>query len=267
MIPGSGFKHGSVGVFGYVVPFAEAGEGDVIVSLPGSAGLEMSTAKDILAQSYRVIELDPPGWGATPPLSATMRQRHLATILGEALAEMGVSNFSVIGTSMGGLTALWLAQQYPDRVNAVILEGPMAFAQVDDLYNPGAETMIEAIKSGEIAGYEGNYPAPPPHPKKPWADAAFFHEQMRRRFKMFRHTDHPGEQDLLLPFARSGTVPITLVLGSEDEILKPSYADTLDALVPDLAVHRIEGATHDVQNTAPDAFVDAVNNTLATRRR
>ena len=168
---------------------------------------------------------------------------------------------------MGGLTALWLAQHYPDRVRAVILEGPMAFARMGDLHNPGAEAMIEAIKSGEIAAYEGNYPAPPPHPEKPWADAEFFHEQMRRRFKMFRHTDHPGEPEALLPFARSGTVPIALILGREDEILKPSYADTLAAIVPDLAVHRIEGATHDVQNTAPRAFADAVTSILASLRR
>lgn len=55
-IPGSKFERGHVEVFGYRISFAQAGSGDAIVSLPDSAGLEMSTAKDALAVSNRVIE-------------------------------------------------------------------------------------------------------------------------------------------------------------------------------------------------------------------
>lgn len=256
MQPGTVFTRSIVEVFGYRVGYAEAGAGEVIVSLPGSAGLEMSRAKDMLAERFRVIELDPPGWGETPELAGRMRQRHLATLLGAALDELGVDRFRLIGTSMGGTNALWLAAQMPERVTAVFLEAPMAFCRLEDLVRPESEGMIDAVRNG--LSYDNSYPAPPPHPNKPWATAAFFHEQMRRRFKMFRHSDHPGEPDRLAPLVAGLAMPVTLLIGTEDEILKPSYAAQLQSKIPALHVTIVENATHDIQNTAPEPFVHAV---------
>jgi len=257
MQPGADFKRGVVSAFGYEVPFAEAGTGDAIISLPASAGLEMSKAKDMLARDYRVIELDPPGWGETPSVAAAMKQRHLAAILAAAVEEIGIERYIVMGTSLGGVNALWLARQFPDRVSAMVLEAPMAFYRQEDLINPEAEKMIQAIRSGALSRYDADIPPPPVHPQKPWATTDFFHEQMRRRFKMFRFTD-TSENAALEPFARSMSIPTTLVLGTEDEFLKPNYAARLSSIIPNLKVKIVEGATHDIQNTGADAFVQAV---------
>ncbi|MXO60665.1 alpha/beta fold hydrolase [Altererythrobacter salegens] len=257
MAPGSKFTRHSVACFGYDIPYAEAGSGDVIVSLPGSAGLEMSTAKDILAESYRVIELDPPGWGDTPALAAEMKQRHLAIVLAEVIADLGIARYHLIGTSMGGANAYWLAAQFPERVKSLTLEAPMVFHRQEDLHNPD-EGFIQALRAGAPAPDVSGYPAPPPHPRKPWADANFFRDQMRKRFKMMAKTDYPGDNSALEEFAHRGKVPTTLLIGSEDEILKQSFADQFQVTVPHAHVVRIEGATHDIQNTAPEAFVAAM---------
>ncbi|WP_172799841.1 alpha/beta fold hydrolase [Croceicoccus bisphenolivorans] len=256
MEPGSNFKRATVASFGYEVPYAEAGSGDAIVFLPGSAGLEMSTAKDELARRFRVIELDPPGWGTTPQLTAEMKQRQLATVLADAIAELGVEQFHLVGTSMGGNNAFWLAGQFPERVKSLTLEGPMLFCRPEDLVNPD-DSFIQALRAGAPAPDVSGYPAPPPHPRKPWSTADFFREQMRRRIKMFAKTDYPGTPGALEKLAERWTIPTKLLLGTEDEILNPCYADRFKQVVPSAEVTIIEGATHDIQNTAPEAFIAA----------
>ena len=257
MQPGANFKRATVAVFGYEVAYADAGTGDAIISLPGSAGLEMSKAKDILARDNRVIELNPPGWGESPILDASMKQRHLAYLLAAAIEELGIDRYTIMGTSLGGVNALWLAQQFPDRVSAIILEAPMAFYRDEHLVNPQMEIMLKAIRAGELPGFDPNIPAPPIDPQKPWSDADYFHEQMRRRFKMFRFTDTSENWDLE-PFARSLSIPTTLVFGTEDEILNKSYPAQLASIIPNLKVKIAEGASHDIQNTGTEVFVEAV---------
>jgi pimeloyl-ACP methyl ester carboxylesterase len=257
MEPGAPFKRGIIASFGYEVPYAEAGSGDVIISLPGSAGLEMSTAKDILAANFRVIELESPGWGETPALAAEMKQRQLALILAEAISALGIERYHLIGTSMGGTNAMWIAQQNPDRVLSLTLEGPMVFCRPDDLVNPDT-SFIDALRAGAPAPDVSAYPAPPPHPRKPWATADFFREQMRRRFKMMAKTDFPGENGPLETFAATTNIPTALLLGTSDEILNQCYGDQFKRMMPGATVISIDGASHDIQNTAPEAFVAAV---------
>ncbi|MEQ6335697.1 alpha/beta hydrolase [Sphingobium sp. MK2] len=262
MLPGKDFKRGTVESYGYVVPYAEAGEGEVVVFLPGSAGLEMSTAKDMLSAEYRVIELDPPGWGETPQVTARMKQRQLAVILADALIELGVETCHLVGTSMGCTNAMWIAEQFPDRVQSLVLEGPMLFYRSEDLANPD-EGPIIALRNGAPPPDVSAYPAPPAHPNKPWATADFFREQMKKRFKMFRWTDHPADNRAIERFANATVIPITLALGTQDEILKPCYADRFAEVVPSARITMIEGGTHDLQNTAPLAFVNVVKDAIA----
>lgn len=257
MEPGSKFKRGVVASYGYEIPYADAGEGDVIVSLPGSAGLEMSTAKDLLAEKFRVIELDPPGWGDTPALAAEMKQQQLAVILADAIKALGIETYHLVGTSMGGTNAFWLAAQFPDRVKSIILEGPMLLNRTEDLVNPD-ESFIHALRAGAPAPDMSAYPAPPAHPRKPWATADFFRAQMSKRFKMFAKTDHPADNRALEDFGKTTRIPAIMLLGTADEILKPSYAQRFEEVVPSGRSIMIEGATHDIQNSDPEAFVAAV---------
>ncbi len=258
--PGSKFKKQSIAAFGYEIPYIEAGQGDVIISLPGSAGLEMSRAKDLLAEEFRVIEFDPPGWGETPALAGVMKQRQLGLVLAEAIAELGIERFHLIGTSMGGTNAFWLAAQFPERVKSMILEAPMLFPRTqEDLVNPDGQKMIDALVAGAPPPDMSGYPGPPPHPMKPWSTTEFFREQMNRRFKMMAKSDHAYDDPTLRDFAKSLTIPTTMLMGTEDEIYKPVYAERFKEIVPSATVTFVKAATHDIQNTAPEAFVEIVS--------
>lgn len=83
-LPGAAFARATLPVAGFTLHYAEAAPAaplGTIVSLPGSAGLEMSTAKDRLAERYRVVEITPPGLGRPDgrvPAHAPERDRCVA---------------------------------------------------------------------------------------------------------------------------------------------------------------------------------------------
>ena len=81
---------------------------------------------------------------------------------------------------------------------------------------------------------------------------------MRNRFKMFRTTDYPADNSALEGFAHETTIPLALLLGTHDEILNLSYAERFKDMAPSARIEIIDRATHDIQNTAPEAFVATI---------
>ena len=123
-LPGKDFKEGFVDTDGWHIRYIEAGKGPItVVSFPGSGGLEMSTAKDILAKEYRVIEINPPGWGPDELTPRVRDMKDMAGVFLHVLDKLGVKKFHLIGTSMGCLHALWVTEMAPDRVLSLTGEG------------------------------------------------------------------------------------------------------------------------------------------------
>ena len=82
-----------------------------------------------LSASHRVIRFDLPGSGLSPP-DATgnytdARSLQLVTAL---MDELGIRRASLIGHSMGGRIAWWVAAHAPDRVEKLVLISPDGFA-------------------------------------------------------------------------------------------------------------------------------------------
>lgn len=261
-LPGKPFKQGHVEAGGFTLVYAAAGPADApatIVSLPGSAGLEMSTAKDKLAEKYRVIEINPPGWAGREDLTRPMSQQELGALLGEAANTLVAGRYFLLGTSMGGANALYLAEAYPDRVLGIIFEGSMAPARGDvdvkvpPMTDEQRESMVEAVSAGR-----NPYPSRAPHPRKPWATDAYVADQMLKRGKMMRWVAPDFDATSAIAVVRARRIPVLSLLGTDDEILRPSQEDTFKAVLPEAEFRLIEGGSHDLQNTAPEAFVEAV---------
>lgn len=264
-LPGENFQHGTVPAGEFTLDYAEAGPAgaDVtIVSFPGSAGLEMSTAKDTLIEKYRVIEINPPGWAGKDDLSRPIDMAEIGELLAGAANSLVAGRYYVLGTSMGGVAAVHAAVKYPDRVIGVITEGGMAPGRPTDLRNPPpappAEEPAEAAPAP--AGEEPAppaYPLPPLDPRKPWATADYVRKQMENRFKMFRYTSLDMLPEAALATLREQGTPVLFLLGTQDEILLPSQRETVATYLPD-ADFRSPAGGHDIQNTAPEEFVALV---------
>jgi pimeloyl-ACP methyl ester carboxylesterase len=271
-MPGREFKDGYVEAGGFRLHYVEAGRSDapVLISLPGSAGLEKSRAKDLLTAKYRIIEINPPGWGDDPELTREMEQEEIGKILGEAANKLVTGSYHVLGTSMGGGNALWLAYHYPQRVKSLVLEAGMAPLRPSDLTNPLIERAqvrkrLEAGQSpigpppaAQPATGAAAYPTPPVDPAKPWATREYTGKQMTQRFRMMKwvQTDIGTEQ--LFSKVRTAGIPILALLGDKDNIIKPSVAEYYREVLPKARFVLIPGGSHDLQNSRTDAFVKEV---------
>lgn len=257
--PGSAFVHTTVEAGGYTLDYASASPDrpeTTIVSLPGSAGLEMSTAKDRLVARYRVVEINPPGWGARDDVDTRMHQSQLGPVLTEAVEQLVDGPFHLLGTSMGGANALYVAAALPDRVRGIVLEGGMAPSTPEDLRmppppEPGNEP-------------EASYPAPVTDPRKPWATPEYVAGQMAVRMRMFGWVEPDMRASEAIAVVRERQIPVLALLGQDDEILAPSQEARFRAELPHADFRLVEGGAHDLQNTVPDSFVDLVEAFIAS---
>ncbi|MFD6321521.1 alpha/beta fold hydrolase [Streptomyces sp. NPDC001812] len=117
--------------------YNEAGKGHPVVLLhgsgPGATGWS-NFAPNIpaLAEHFRVIALDAPGWGASDPgLPATYD--HPNAVL-ELLDALGIERAALVGNSMGGSTAVTFAARYPERVSHLATMGVVALTEFPTVY-------------------------------------------------------------------------------------------------------------------------------------
>ncbi|MFF4116224.1 bifunctional 3-(3-hydroxy-phenyl)propionate/3-hydroxycinnamic acid hydroxylase [Streptomyces sp. NPDC001714] len=247
--PGAAFSRATVPAGEFTLHYAEAAPAaplGTIVSLPGSAGLEMSAAKDRLAERYRVVEINPPGWGDQTGVSRPMSQSEIGALLTEAVDHLIDGPFVLLATSMGGANALHMAARIPDRVQGVILEASMTPSRPEDQH---------PLPAG----------APTIHPNKPWATPGYVAHQMANRMRMIQLT--PPDQDATEAIAvvRERGIPVLGLLGTDDEVLKPSLEETFRTALPEGEFRLVPGGRHDLQNTAPDEFVDLVETFVTDR--
>ncbi|MBV9862914.1 MAG: alpha/beta hydrolase [Alphaproteobacteria bacterium] len=106
--------------------YVDRGAGPTIVLLHGNGAMiedfAISGLFDSLAQRYRVVAFDRPGFGH----STRPRRRHWtpatqAELIGAALHELGVEQAIVLGHSLGTLVALTLAFAEPELVEGLVL--------------------------------------------------------------------------------------------------------------------------------------------------
>ena len=124
-----GFCEGLVDADGFRIKYWQGGQGTPLVYLHGAGGPRPNPAHDLLAERYRVVAFEMPGFGDSPENTRTQSIGELAATIAEAAKSLGLDRFNLIGRSFGGTTALWLALQAPERVLALVLEAPAAFRE------------------------------------------------------------------------------------------------------------------------------------------
>jgi pimeloyl-ACP methyl ester carboxylesterase len=186
-----------------------------------------------------------------------MSQEEIGKLLAEAAEKLVSGSYFLIGTSMGGTNALWFAYHAPTRVRGIILEGSMAPSVLEDLTRPPIskeqrEAMARAV---DVTSGAPSFPAPPAHPRKPWATADFFRGQMAKRGAMMRWVETDLAASAAVAKMRELNMPILVLLGSKDAIMKPRQEETCKKELPQSRFVLVDGAEHDIQNTAPEEFV------------
>ncbi|MFP8903354.1 alpha/beta fold hydrolase [Streptomyces atacamensis] len=109
------------------IHFHDVGEGHPIVLLHGSgpgatAWSNFTPNIPHLAERFRVLAVDLPGWGGSEAVPMSERDHPGAVV--RLLDELGIEKAALVGNSMGGVVSLTTAALHKDRVSHLITMGP-----------------------------------------------------------------------------------------------------------------------------------------------
>jgi pimeloyl-[acyl-carrier protein] methyl ester esterase len=100
-----------------------SGAGDTIVMIHGlgACGHFWQAQKDFLQTDFQVVTLDLPGHGQSSWMPLTLLE--MAMDIRQILTHIGLSQFSLVASSMGGLVALELYRMVPQEIMRISLVG------------------------------------------------------------------------------------------------------------------------------------------------
>jgi pimeloyl-ACP methyl ester carboxylesterase len=113
---------------GTLLHVTEQGEGPPLLLIHGLGAQLRSFAQEMveeLARDHRVIRVDRPGSGYSPPLPS--RSQHLfdqAEAIAGLIEAMGLEKPWLVGHSLGGALSLHVAEHHPDKIAGLALIAP-----------------------------------------------------------------------------------------------------------------------------------------------
>lgn len=263
-----------------VSPLKMIGSGDTLVMLHGFTG---SAAYWLyhqpgLTSRFRLLLPDLPGHGAAvePEYLARASFADCAADLLATLQAHGVERCPVLGYSMGGRLALFLALKYPEFVSYLILESASPGIANEDERAARADAddrLAQAIETRGMLWFVDYWESLPL-----WASQSRLDPTVRAALRSRRLAGSTqgfatslrqmgtGVQPSLWGVLPTLTIPTLLISGREDAKFT-AIAEDMAALLPDARHAIIDQAGHAVHLEQPEAYHMAIRGFLDTSVR
>jgi len=234
---------------------ADGPPGASVLVLSGSLGSTMAmwdSIVDALAARFRVVRYDLRGHGASPTPPGPYTMEDLGADLLALLDRIGAARANLLGCSIGGMASLWLAAQFPERIERLVVIGSSA-----RLGPPG--DWIERHRRVLVEGTGLVAEAVTPRWVSP-RFAASRPDELARYRAMFAAADPAGYagcciaiagMDLtdLLPRITASTL---VVVGSADPSTPPEHSRAIADAIPGARLVVVDGAAHLPSLERPD---------------
>jgi pimeloyl-ACP methyl ester carboxylesterase len=247
---GARFREAFIDADGFRIRYLEAGEGAPVITLHGEEGLDVGLAEELLANQYRVVALEMPGFGASPVNDRTRSARELARTLALAASQLEINRFSLIGASFGGRVAMRLALDYPDQVDALVLAAPTGILR---------QGLRGAYSSdGQTADL---YAHPERRPEAAPQDPATVRKQQDLLTRI-----GAAEPDAELEAQLGDIQAATLVLfGTRDAVTSSDLGRIYREKIPNCSLVLVYDAAHAIASDRPEAYASTVSDFLERR--
>ncbi len=139
------------------------GHGRPVILIPGlgcSAEVWSGTVTHLNAEGFQTHALTLAGFGGTPAIHAADYLKTVRDGVADYIQQNKLDHPVIIGHSLGGFVALWLAAAYPDLPGKIIsVDGlPYLAAIMNPAISPeGARNMAAGMKQGIESGSEEQY--------------------------------------------------------------------------------------------------------------
>ena len=261
-------------VAGYRMRYLRAGSGPPLVLVHGLMGYSFSWRRNLeaLSRRFTVYAMDLPGIGYSerPPRGMKFDMRTVAQRLLDWMAELGISNADLLGTSHGGAIAIFMKaldqEQGRGLIRRLVLVAPA---------NPWSRVGRKRIRvfGNPIGAYCMRMFQPALAMLRGWAIARMYGDPKKITEDTREGYDAPlhirGTVDYLLSIVRNwGTdlveleqaiericeMPILLVWGTRDLVVPLPSGRELHKRLPRAELVVLEGAGHLPYEEAPEEF-------------
>jgi pimeloyl-ACP methyl ester carboxylesterase len=256
---------------GAIVAVEEIGRGEPLVLIHGLATTRRiwATVAPELARKRRVVMLDVPGFGESPPAGAGFELEAVAARIAGALSDH--APFDLVGHSLGGGLALTLAARHPESVKRLVLVAPAGLTAL-----PRAASTLLAATSEPLLAVRRRLAG---LSRSPWgrrlllslavADAAELSPAQARLIIEASATARRASAALatitrseLRPLLARLRAPLGLIWGMADRTVPSRSAELVRAARPDVELVLVPQAGHLLMIERPEAFTDAVDDLL-----
>lgn len=251
-----------------------SGAGPTLALLHGFTGAASSWASIIsrLAGAYQLIAFDLLGHGASasPADAASYRMESQAADIAGLLDQLAVRDAHLLGYSMGGRLALYLALRYPALFRSLILES--ASPGIDNETERAErrrrdEALADAIEAGGIDAFV-----------QTWESLSLWETQSEaliREQRSQRAANDPvglanclrgmgaGAQPNLWPQLTNLRLPTCLIVGERDQKYRRINA-AMAAAITGSRLEIVAGAGHNVHLENPRAFCQCLRSFLVS---
>jgi len=196
-----------------------AGKGPAVLVLHHDIGTPDSLPfYDTLAEKFDVLVPHHPGWGKSERPQWTRHPRDMAAMYAWLLAELGLSNVSLVGLGFGGWIAAEMASLAPNAYRRMVLVGPMGIKPPEgDIADQAIVSYLDYPRSGfhDQAAFARVYGDVTTDQLEQWDIA---------REMSFRTAWKPYMYSQTLPHLLGGVQTPTLVLWGDDDRIVPISA-------------------------------------------
>src|SRR5712672_1908508 len=263
--------------------YLERGEGPPLVLLHGNGAMlqdfEISGILAPLAQRYRVIAVDRPGFGHTSrPRSQMWTPKAQADLVHRALIELDVEQAIVVGHSWGTLVALSLALDHPaDERSLVLISGyyfptfrgdaltslPTAVPIIGDLLSYTVAPLLGRAMRSRVFRKLFAPAAVPPRFQADFPSELLLRPSQLKASAEDTVSMTPSAAALAKRYDQL-KMPIVIMAGTGDRLVNfARQSGRLDEVLADSTLLPFKGAGHMIHHSAPEKVVDGIN--LASR--
>ena len=234
-------------------------------SLAADLGMYDEVAERLAAHA-RVIRYDTRGHGLSDAPESGYSIERLGRDVIAILDALKIERAVMCGTSLGGLTAMWLGLHAADRVSGLIPANTAACFPPETMWRERAATVrasdVDSLVQGSLerwvtAGYRAKHPARV--------------DQLARMIKSTTPAGYAGCCDVLaetnlLPELSKIACPVRVIAGLHDPSTPPSRAEEIVSAIRGAEVVTLEAA-HISAVEVPDAFAATVRGFLSSIER
>ncbi|MDT5094178.1 MAG: hypothetical protein QOH60_3541 [Mycobacterium sp.] len=264
------------------VAYRDQGSGEALLLIHGMAGSSETwrAVMPRLAKNYRVVAPDLLGHGESAKPRGDYSLGAFAVWLRDFLDELGITQATIVGQSLGGGVAMQFVYQHPDYCRRLVLIasgglGPDVGLILRLLSAPGAELILPVaaprpvLRAGnKVRGWLSSAGIHSPRGTEMWtAYSSLSDRQTRQAFlRTLRSVvDYRGQAvSALNRLQMVADLPIMAIWGDRDAIIPVDHAYAAHDVRKETRLEVLPGIGHFPQVEAPMEVVDLIEDFMST---